>query len=101
MLANGPFWSSRVRTCAHGTAPAGGGGTLMFMSSPRTRHWIGRWAKRSVPTVKQRTVAATRGHGASRAFAHPTRTAPLFRAVADLNRPAGRRHRLLRQLQVV
>jgi hypothetical protein len=30
MLANGPFWSSRVRTCSHGTAPAGGG-TLMFM----------------------------------------------------------------------
>jgi hypothetical protein len=31
MLANGPFWSSRVRTCSHGTAPADGGGTLMFM----------------------------------------------------------------------
>src|SRR5215831_3054294 len=30
MLAKGPFWSSRVRTCSHGTAPAGGG-TLMFM----------------------------------------------------------------------
>jgi hypothetical protein len=29
-LAKGPFWSRRVRTCSHGTAPAGSG-TLTFM----------------------------------------------------------------------
>jgi hypothetical protein len=30
-LENGVFWSSRLRTSSHGTAP-GGRGTLMFMS---------------------------------------------------------------------
>src|ERR1700682_2102567 len=46
MLAKGPFWSSRVRTCSHGTAPAGGG-TLMFiggslLSAPSPRRGGGR-----------------------------------------------------------
>src|SRR5215813_8630095 len=50
MLANGPFWSSRVRTCSHGTAPAGGG-TLMFMGcflfAPSPRRGEGRGEGRS------------------------------------------------------